>query len=119
MGQIAADGPNAQQIEYWNEVAGPRWVEMDEVIDPQIRPLGEAGIDRADPKPGERVLDVGCGCGNTTLVLAERVAPNGSVVGVDLSGPMLERAVTRPLEYRYTARRMSPWSSLAAPRRNC
>jgi SAM-dependent methyltransferase len=45
--------------------------------------------------PGERALDVGCGCGQTTFQLAERVAPAGSVVGIDISAVMLARAQER------------------------
>jgi ubiquinone/menaquinone biosynthesis C-methylase UbiE len=44
---------------------------------------------------GERALDLGCGCGATTLELARRVGPGGSVLGVDLSEPMLARARER------------------------
>jgi SAM-dependent methyltransferase len=92
MSRITADGPNAQQIEYWNDVVGPRWVDMDELINEQLDPLGRIGVDRAAPGAGQRWLDVGCGCGHTTLQLAERVGTDGEVVGLDLSGPMLERA---------------------------
>jgi SAM-dependent methyltransferase len=95
MDRIAAEGPNAQQIEYWNEVSGARWVEMNDVIDAQISPLGEAAIDRAAISAGERVLDVGCGCGQTSLQLADRVRPGGSVLGLDISAVMLERARER------------------------
>lgn len=45
-----------------------------------------------DAKPGERVLDIGCGCGQTTVALAERVGAGGAVVGADISQPMLEVA---------------------------
>ncbi len=57
MDRIAAEGPNAQQIEYWNDVTGARWVEMNDLIDSQISPLGEAAM--AGVEPGERVLDIG------------------------------------------------------------
>ena len=45
-----------------------------------------------DFKPGERVIDVGCGSGATAIAFARKVAPSGRVLGVDVSGPMLERA---------------------------
>ncbi len=92
---LETDGPNAQQIEYWNEVSGQRWVDMGEVIDSQIAPLGEVAMDRAKISLGERVLDIGCGCGQTTVELASRVGPDGSVLGLDISGPMLGRARER------------------------
>nr|WP_276617715.1 class I SAM-dependent methyltransferase [Streptomyces coryli] len=46
-------------------------------------------------KPGERVLDVGCGCGQTSLIAAAAVGESGRVTGVDLSGPMLATARAR------------------------
>ncbi|MEZ4218915.1 MAG: class I SAM-dependent methyltransferase [Myxococcota bacterium] len=95
MQPLAAEGPNAQQITYWNEVSGAKWVALHEVIDAQIEPLGTAAMDRAAPAPGERVLDVGCGCGQTSLELARRVGPSGAVEGVDISAPMLARARER------------------------
>src|SRR5207253_11128608 len=49
-------------------------------------------IDRARPKAGERVIDVGCGSGATAIAFAREVAPSGHVFGIDVSGPMLERA---------------------------
>ena len=97
-------GPNAEQATYWSEASGPKWVAYQERIDAQIAPLGLAAIERAAPRPGERCLDVGCGCGQTTLQLAERVAPEGSVLGVDLSVPMLARAEERAREAGLPAR---------------
>ncbi|XXX77273.1 methyltransferase domain-containing protein [Sorangium sp. So ce134] len=89
---IKVSGPNADQIQYWNEVGGPKWVALHGVISAQIRPLGALAMDRAGIAAGERVLDVGCGIGDTTLELGRRVGPSGAVVGVDVSAPMLDRA---------------------------
>jgi SAM-dependent methyltransferase len=85
-------GPNAKQLQRWNEQAGPKWVAAQELIEAQLRPLGLRVIERAAIVPGERVIDVGCGCGETPLELACRVGPGGSVTGVDISRVMLERA---------------------------
>ena len=52
-------------------------------------------MDRAAPAPDESVLDVGCGCGQTTVQLGERVGPGGRVTGIDLSAVMLEQARQR------------------------
>ena len=89
---LPLEGPNAEQITYWNQQAGPTWVAVQSMIDKQIRPLGRLAMDRAELHAGNRVLDVGCGCGDTTLELAKRVAPGGEVLGVDISAPMLTRA---------------------------
>jgi SAM-dependent methyltransferase len=83
---------NAEQIRYWNEIAGPKWVALQALIDAQIRPLGRLAMERAGLVPGGRVLDVGCGCGDSTVELARRVAPGGAATGIDVSAAMLERA---------------------------
>ena len=57
-----------------------------------LEPVADLVIDRAKLKPGERVIDVGCGSGATAIAFAREVAPSGHVLGVDISGPMLERA---------------------------
>jgi SAM-dependent methyltransferase len=91
---------NTDQIAYWNDAAGQTWAELQDLLDVQTEPLGRAVIAALAPRPGEFVLDVGCGCGQTSLTLAERVRPDGGVVGVDISQPMLavarERAKAAP-----------------------
>ncbi len=86
---------NSAQAEYWNSAAGRKWADHQEHQDQVLRPVSDRLIAAANPKPGERVIDVGCGCGATTIDLAARVAPSGEVLGVDLSAPMLARARER------------------------
>ena len=57
-----------------------------------LAPVAEILIDRARPKAGERILDIGCGAGATTFALAQKTGPAGRVLGVDVSAPMLTRA---------------------------
>jgi SAM-dependent methyltransferase len=95
MSALEPTGPNAEQITYWNETAGPRWVALQEQLDAQLGPLGEATMAHAGLAPGDRVLDVGCGCGATSIELARRVGTTGAVLGVDLSAGMLEVARAR------------------------
>jgi SAM-dependent methyltransferase len=90
-----ASGPNAEQIEYWNKQAGPKWVANVQRMDALIDPLGRAAQEKARPKAGEHVLDVGCGTGQTTLQIATQVGATGAVLGVDISTPMLELARQR------------------------
>ena len=90
--EAQAQSSNAEQSKYWNEVAGPKWVALDSSINSQIEPLGMEAMERLAVKPGERLLDVGCGCGHTTHELGRRVGAGGEVLGLDLSEPMLERA---------------------------
>jgi SAM-dependent methyltransferase len=93
-----ASAPNAEMIRYWNEQAGPTWVSVQERLDTQIGPLGAESLARAALQQAERVLDVGCGCGATTLAIAEAVGATGRVLAVDISAPMLERARARAAE---------------------
>jgi SAM-dependent methyltransferase len=86
---------NSEQRSYWNQQVGPVWVAYQERLDRQIGPHGERALAALAAKPGERILDLGCGCGDSSLSLAERVAPSGQVLGLDLSEPMLVRARER------------------------
>jgi len=85
-------GPNAAQIQFWNETAGLKWVNYQETINAHARSFGLLAMDRASILSGERVLDVGCGCGDTTFELARRVGKTGELTGIDLSSIMLARA---------------------------
>ena len=92
---------NAAQIDYWNATAGATWVELNEALDRQLAPLGEAAIAALGPRPGERILDIGCGAGATTAALAAMVGSSGAVTGVDVSKPLLEAAVRRGSAARF------------------
>ncbi len=83
---------NADQIAYWNGPNGQRWTDRQASQDVLLAPVSQILIDRIAPKTGDRIVDIGCGCGATSIALAERVAPDGFVLGVDISAPMLERA---------------------------
>jgi ubiquinone/menaquinone biosynthesis C-methylase UbiE len=86
---------NAQQIEYWNGPAGQRWAALQETTDRNLSAISSALMKFVAAKPGERVLDIGCGAGTTTQQLAEAVGPSGKVTGVDISQPMLGAARSR------------------------
>ena len=83
---------NADQIAYWNGPGGKRWADRQQAQDILLKPIADTLIDRAKPKAGERIIDVGCGSGATSIAFAQKVGSSGHVFGIDVSGPMLARA---------------------------
>lgn len=83
---------NADQIAFWNGVAGRHWTDRQSVQDSVLAPVTEKLIARIKAKAGQRILDIGCGCGAIAIELARQVGPSGHVLGIDISVPMLERA---------------------------
>lgn len=95
MATDGAPGANADQIAYWNAAAGETWVAEQDRLDRQLSPLGLTAMAALDLAADNRVIDVGCGCGQTSLELASEVGPDGAVLGIDISAPMLEVARRR------------------------
>lgn len=97
------------QFEFWNDVAGPRWVASQKRLDAVMAPLTEALLQIAVPEPGEHVLDVGCGCGDVALRAALAVGSGGRVTGIDISKPMLGFARERQRAEEPVARAPIDW----------
>ena len=86
---------NAVQSESWNGKSGLLWVANADERDRVLAPVGDVLLSTAAPTVGDDILDLGCGCGATTLMAATRTGTAGSATGIDLSLPMLDLARER------------------------
>ena len=93
---------NKNQKDFWSGKGGDIWVERQNAMDTMLSPLGEAALNKLNFNEEENVLDIGCGCGHTTLNIAKRIGPSGNVTGLDISEPMLERAKESAVEMSIT-----------------
>ncbi|WP_135211107.1 class I SAM-dependent methyltransferase [Vitreimonas flagellata] len=91
---VAMSGTPMQK-EYWSGPAAEQWATHADRIDAMMRPMTDDALRVANVKPGERVLDIGCGSGATSLRLAGAAQPRGAVTGVDISPQLLQVARTR------------------------
>lgn len=88
----AALGPNQEAIEAWNTVLFDKFVRFRHTLTQGLAAHGDAALARHSPAPGSRVLDIGCGFGDTSLAIAQMVGPKGQAVGVDAAARFIERA---------------------------
>jgi SAM-dependent methyltransferase len=91
----AQSAENADQAHYWNSAPGQQWVTHQKRLDTLLGAVRDELVCRCAPQPCERVLDIGCGAGDTTLALAERTGAQGTVIGADISDPLLTLARRR------------------------
>ena len=87
--------PNADQAQYWSSLAGRKWITHQNELDTLLAPVLDALLDVAKPRPGENVLDIGCGTGASTRELSTRVGRTGQVTALDISPPLLDLARIR------------------------
>jgi len=98
MTDIQLSAANADQIEFWNSPAGEKWVTHQDALDRFMTNIKARLLERAAVQGGERILDIGCGAGETTMELATLAGADGRVVGVDVSRALLEKAKARASE---------------------
>ena len=80
---------NILQKEMWNGRAGESWVRHNSLLEQLLAKPGRECMNVLPLTPAMQILDVGCGCGNQTLELAARLDASSTVIGVDISEPML------------------------------
>jgi ubiquinone/menaquinone biosynthesis C-methylase UbiE len=100
--QMPAPMPNPRGAEFWNSTMGHAWVSQQAVISDVFTSVTSVSFNAAAARPGEHVVDIGCGTGDTLLEFAKVVGPSGSVLGVDVSVPMLDFAKHRAAEAGYS-----------------
>src|SRR6266481_138118 len=86
---------NADQIKFWNGPGGEKWATYQTDMDRNLNDVTAAIMPFAAPELDERVLDIGCGAGQTSYLLAAAVGAHGHVTGVDISAPLLGVARAR------------------------
>ena len=89
------DQPNQAQAALWNDLSGRTWVDLQDMLDRLFQPFEKLLIDVAVAAGGERVLDVGCGAGSTTLAVARALGPTSRCTGIDISALLIAKAKAR------------------------
>lgn len=90
MEQVVA--ANEEVIEAWNGVLFDRFVQFRDIVTTGLGAHGEEALRIHPPGPGEKVLDLGCGFGDTTQRIAGLVGPEGEAVGIDAAERFIETA---------------------------
>ena len=86
---------NADQQKYWSSPQGQKWIRFEADLDAAFQTFTDALLATIDAKPGERILDIGCGTGDISLSLAKQVGEHGAIEAFDIAEPLLERARDR------------------------
>jgi SAM-dependent methyltransferase len=85
---------NEETVEAWSGVLYDRFVQYRHLVVDGLTPHGEEALRHAPPSAGDRVLDIGCGFGDTAQRLARLVGPDGSALGVDVAPRFIDTAQT-------------------------
>lgn len=86
------DQANAGMAEFWNGKGGENWLSREARLEASLRPFGQQAMAAGAITAGQRILDIGFGCGDSAIELAGKVGPEGQVHGVDISLAMVDAA---------------------------
>jgi SAM-dependent methyltransferase len=92
------DQPNAGMAEFWNGNGGKNWVSREARLESSLKVFGQQAVNAGGITAGHRIVDIGFGCGETSIELAQQVEPDGQVNGVDISETMVAAAEKKALE---------------------
>ena len=82
---------NANQfVDFWNDILVPKFIKFKHVLVDGLNHHSEKVFPTLEAGEGDRVADVGCGFGDTAILLAKRVGPEGSVLAIDCCQAFLE-----------------------------
>jgi SAM-dependent methyltransferase len=90
--EVAVSAPNAEAIEAWDGPLFDRFVKYRQIVVAGLKQFGDEAMRIYPPPPSGHVLDIGCGFGDTTQQLADRIGPGGSAVGVDAAPRFIDAA---------------------------
>ncbi|QFT59903.1 Demethylmenaquinone methyltransferase [Sulfitobacter sp. THAF37] len=83
---------NTEQQDFWTDEAGPTWVARMQTMDRTLAPVLDRVLADAELQAGDRVLDIGCGAGTSTVAAARQVGDAGGACGLDISRSLLDHA---------------------------
>src|SRR5512139_3798091 len=81
--EVQTQRPQSQYIDFWNEILVPKFVRWKHIVVDGLTLHSAAVFPTLNIKPGDKAIDAGCGFGDTAIELARRVAPGGTVIGID------------------------------------
>ena len=100
MAEIATD--NLGYVECWNEILTPKWVRFRHLLSGNGKIHSDIADIAFDIREGDKVLDVACGFGETSLTLGRKVGPTGEVLGIDCTDAFMDIAARELEEARAT-----------------